>query len=90
LVGPAIDELRQRQPPKSFEALRQGIAPLLDETAGVGFEVPNWLEALEDEVEEMRYGDGDDDRSLDPYLPVPEIRLSAAEAERQIRRMMKP
>jgi len=90
LVGPAIDELRERYPPKSFEALREGIGPLLDEQAGVGFEVPNWLEALEDEVEEMRYGDNDDDHSLDPYLPVPEIRLSAAEAERQIRRMMKP
>jgi len=61
----------------------------LDEPAGVGFEVPNWLEALEDEVGELRYGDSEDDRSLDPYLPVPEIRLSAAEAQRQIRRMLK-
>jgi hypothetical protein len=90
LVGPAIDELREGQPPKSFEALREGIGPLMEEPAGVGFEVPNWLEALEDEVEELRYGDAEEDRSLDPYLPVPEIRLSIQEAERQIRQMLVP
>jgi hypothetical protein len=88
LVGPAIDELREGQPAKSFEALREGIRPLTEEPAGVGFEVPHWLEALEDEVEDLRADGGQDNLSMDPYLPVPEIRLSIKDVEQQIRRML--
>jgi hypothetical protein len=88
LVGPAIDELREGLPAKSFEALREGIRPLTEEPAGVGFEVPHWLEALEDEVEDLRADGGQDNLSMDPYLPVPEIRLSIKDVEQQIRRML--
>jgi hypothetical protein len=87
LVEPAIEELRQGAPPVAFTALRNGIGPLTDEPAGVGFEVPRWLEALEQEVEQLRTGPSEDEDPLDPYLPAPEVRLTKADADRQIRNM---
>lgn len=54
LVGPAIDELRAGSPTGSFELLEAGIDRLTEEPTGVGFDVPNWLEALEQEVDAVR------------------------------------
>lgn len=87
LAEPAIRELREGETPSSFGQLQQGIAPLLKEPAGVGFELPSWLEALEEEVEEIRLGADEDRSPLDPLLPVAEVKLTADDVKRQIRRM---
>jgi hypothetical protein len=87
LVEPAIEQLREGAPPQAFDLLRKGIGPLTDEPAGVGFEVPRWLEALEQEVEQLRTGPSEDEDPLDPYLPAPEVHLTKADADRQIRNM---
>jgi hypothetical protein len=87
LIEPAIEELRADGQTPSFEALRESIDDLTEEPAGVGFEVPRWLESLEDEMEEIRSGSTEDEQPVDPNLPVPEVRLSMKEARRQIQRM---
>ena len=88
LVEPAIEELRSDLPQTSFAAMQSGIEPLVEEPAGVGFEVPRWLEALEQEVEQIRTGPSEDEDPLDPYLPVDEVRLTKAELQRQIQNML--
>jgi hypothetical protein len=87
LVEPAIGELREGQPLLSFAEFQEGVAPLVDEPSGVGFEVPAWLETLEREVEEIRLGADEDSEPLDPLLPVAEVRLTPDEVKRQLRRI---
>jgi hypothetical protein len=55
---------------------------------GVGFEVPAWLEALEDEAD--GFADAEDDEELGGAvaLPVPDVRLSIAEVRRQVKKML--
>lgn len=87
LIEPAVEELRAGDDTLSFESLKEAIDELTEEPAGVGFEVPRWLEALEDEMEEIRSGSTEDEQPVDPHLPVPEVRLTMKEARRQVQRM---
>ena len=50
LVRPAIEELQGSRSRKSFKRLEQEVARFTEEPSGVGFDVPSWLEALEDEA----------------------------------------
>jgi hypothetical protein len=89
LIRPAIEELRQGRPPAAVEELEQQIARFTQETLGAGFELPSWLEALEDEVEHVQWqGPEADDETLDPHIRIPQVRLSRAEVEQQVRQML--
>lgn len=88
LLYPASEERRCGETTPSFELLRAEIDRLTAEPAGVGFEAPRWLEALEDEVEILRLGNTEEDEPLDPNLPIPEAQLSIQDVHRQISRMM--
>lgn len=88
LVGPAIEELRQGQPPRSFNLLHAEIETLAAEPAGVGFDVPNWLQALEEEVDQLHSGPGGLEGVVEPQIPVAEVRLGLDDVKRQIRRML--
>jgi hypothetical protein len=87
LVEPAIEELREGEETISFSEFQDGVTPLVEEPSGVGFEVPQWLEALEHEVEEIRLGTDEDREPLDPLLPVAEVFLTPEEVKRQLRRI---
>lgn len=52
LVCPAMDESRVGLASTAFEVLRQEAEELTREPAGAGFELPHWLRALSEEVEE--------------------------------------
>jgi hypothetical protein len=52
LVRPAIEEVRAGQPALAFEVLRQEAEELTRDPTGVGLDVPGWLRALEDEVDD--------------------------------------
>lgn len=52
LVRPAIEELRSGQTSMAFEVLRQEAEELTREPGGAGFELPPWLRALSEEVDE--------------------------------------
>lgn len=53
LVGPVV-ATEQNPDPMPFQLLRQEIASLMQEPAGAGLDLPDWLAALEDEVSAVR------------------------------------
>ena len=85
LVRPAIEELRVGRPSGTFARLEEQIAQFIKESAGAGFEVPQWLDALEQEADRVLSQRTEDDELPDPLLQIPQVRLSAEEAERQIK-----
>ncbi len=56
--------------------------------AGAGFELPDWLAALEDEAQQVEMPLIEDEFP-DPYLILPETHLTLDEARRQVRRMLR-
>ena len=89
LIRPAIEELREGRPPTAIGQLEEQIARFTQETLGAGFELPSWLEALEQEVEQVQWqGADEDDETLDPHIRIPQVRLSRAEVERQVQQML--
>jgi len=84
LARPAIEELQGDPPSRSLERLEREVAQFTREPSGVGFEVPPWLEALEDEVARVRSRAAEDHEPADPATPIPQVRLSRQEAERQL------
>jgi hypothetical protein len=85
LVRPAVEELRAGVMPVSFTFLEEEVAQFTEEPGGVGFEVPNWLEALEEEVSRLgNRGPDEDEEPADDGSAIPQVRLSREEIERQI------
>jgi hypothetical protein len=84
LVRPAIDEASSGRAGDSFELLEQELVEFTDHPAGSGLDLPNWLAALEHEIEfsrcRSRAGAPDESSS-----PAPQAPLSWEEAQRQIR-----
>ncbi len=86
LVHPAVEELRSQCELTSFRLLEREIARFTEEPSGVGFNVPSWLEAMEDEVERVRSRQPDEEDHLDLALGIPRVRLSIDEVRRQLDR----
>jgi hypothetical protein len=89
LLRPAIDEIRGGRPPASLRQLEEHIARFTEEPAGAGFELPSWLEALEQEMERIQWQVVEDDQeTLDPLIRLPQVQLSRAEVEEQIEQLL--
>ena len=77
LIRPAIEELREGRPPTAIGQLEEQIARFTQETLGAGFELPSWLEALEQEVEQVQWEAAEDGRrnagSARPHSPGPAL-----------------
>jgi hypothetical protein len=95
LIGPAMDEAPGRLHPSevpageptSFSRLESGLEDFTREVSGAGFDVPAWLEALEQEVDRV-LSDGPEEEELpDPELPVMQVRLSREEVRREVQGM---
>ncbi|MBI1902572.1 MAG: hypothetical protein HYS13_15835 [Planctomycetia bacterium] len=54
LIKPAMDELAAGEPSRSFELLEQEISELGSSPVGVGLDVPDWLDTLDEEVREVQ------------------------------------
>lgn len=54
LVRPAMEEARRPGPKPMFELLEHEAQVLMGESTGIGFDVPVWLLALEEEVDRAR------------------------------------
>lgn len=52
LVGPAMEQKRQGRSRDAFERLQRELAPFLSESTGAGFEMPEWLETLVEQVDQ--------------------------------------
>ncbi len=83
LVEPAINAVdRNNQAP--FAALRQEIASLGHEPAGAGLDLPDWLEALEEEVTMVRCSHRHRQPSDDVLRRIEQVRLSWDDWQQQI------
>jgi hypothetical protein len=70
--------------PGAFARLEEGIQEFTRDVSGAGFDVPAWLEALEQEVDRV-LSDGPEEEELpDPQLPVVQVMLTREEVRRQV------
>ncbi len=69
----------------AFRRLQEGIAQFTHEISGAGFDLPAWLEALQQEVDRAQSQAPEDEDFPGPELPVPTVRLSREEVRRQVR-----
>jgi hypothetical protein len=89
MLRPAAEAIRQGTDSAVFGQLEQQIACFTKEPAGAGFELPGWLEALEQEMERIQWQEVDEDEgTLDPLIRLPQVRLSRAEVNKQVRQML--
>ena len=80
-------ESKRVDEPGAFARLEEGIQEFTRDISGAGFDVPAWLEALEQEVDRV-LSDGPEEEELpDPQLPVVQVRLTREEVRRQVQAM---
>ena len=84
LVRPAMEDLDKSESSTAFELLDREVSRFTAEPGGVGFEVPPWIDALEEEVERARQGETDDVPVLDAAPQVEQVLLSLDEIMIQI------
>ncbi len=97
LIEPAMEEAHDKSRPanapgdaadggvpNTFARLEEGIEEFTRDISGAGFDVPAWLEALEQEVDRV-LSDGPEEEELpDPQLPVAQVMLTREEVRRQL------
>jgi hypothetical protein len=93
LLRPAVEEIRHDRPADKLQQLEAQVARFTKEPPGAGFEVPGWLDALEQEMEHGPWdvGEGeeeDDDLPPDALVFVPQRLLAPEEVEEQIHQML--
>ncbi|MCL2347164.1 MAG: hypothetical protein FWC50_02765 [Planctomycetaceae bacterium] len=93
LVPQAVKQAREEGPKPAFTELEEQIELFAREPMGVGYEIPEWLSALQDEVMATHVDDDAEPNSNDVKttddaynLPpsIPQIRLSRSELDRQL------
>jgi len=84
LVSPAIEEARVGGEAPKFEMLQHDTDCLTREPTGVGLDVPAWLVALEEEVEDALHADdhGCPEHALTNVIPP--LLLSFEDAKKQL------
>lgn len=88
LVMPAMEQLRDEQPPTAFEQLEQEVDELTQMPSGVGFELPEWLEAFEEEVENSRWDVYFGGRQVEVSTYLTQTRLSSDEVAEQLEKLL--
>ena len=89
LLRPAIDEIRNGHPPKALRQLEEHIGRFTQKPAGAGFELPSWLDALEQEMERIQWQAAEEDpESSDPLIRLAQVPLSRAEVEKQVEELL--
>ncbi len=76
LVGPAMQQKRSGQPPEAFQRLQRELAPFLSEGGGAGFEMPEWLETLVEQVEQAERPAVRESFVEELFSQLPEAQLS--------------
>ena len=84
LVAPAIEEARSGSESPKFELLRHDTHYLTREPTGVGLDVPAWLVALEEEVEDALRTNHDCWQDRDLAAMIPPVLLTFEEAHQQL------
>lgn len=86
LVGPAMRDAEANQHSEAFDLLEQEAALLTRHPSGVGLDVPTWLEALEEEVEQLTRRRASSE--IDPLflMTIPIVPLTASDLEEHLSR----
>lgn len=85
LVGPAMGTDSSIEPSEAFEALRREVGGLLSDAGGAGLDLPDWVEALEEEADlQGRRRRRGDDASDDPLRRIEQKKLSWEETQQQL------
>ncbi len=87
LVPAAVREAREDGPKTTFTDLERQIETFAREPMGVGFEMPEWLSSLQEEVMTTRVDTKEGETNEDAFNPTPgfvQIRLSRKELDKQI------
>jgi len=84
LVGAAVDEARTSGSKPNFRILEYETETLTREPSGVGFDVPAWLVALEEEVERVRLPEWERDDYDELNGAVPALHLTHDEISKQL------
>ncbi len=79
LVRPAMESVSEAESSPAFDLLNREVGRFTAQPAGVGFEVPPWIDALEEEVERARQGETDDVPVLDAAPQIKQELLSLDE-----------
>lgn len=88
LVKPVSEGIRDGRRPRALGQLRKRIGQFISRPAGAGYETPKWINALEDELEHVRYQSDDDFDILDSHVRIPQARLSQKDVAKQIKKML--
>jgi hypothetical protein len=84
LVAPAIHEATRPAASDAFEMLEYEVEQLTQEPSGTGFDIPEWIEALAEEVMRVR-GQSDDEEDVFPIEDVvPRRILALDDIQRQL------
>ncbi len=73
--------------PTSFSRLEAGLESFTREVSGAGFDVPAWLEALEQEVDRVMADSPEEEELPDPELPVMQVRMTRDDVRREVKGM---
>jgi hypothetical protein len=84
LALPAIEEAREGGEAPKFEMLRHDTNCLTREPTGVGLDVPAWLVALDEEVEDAMSADEQLCPNQDLDAVIPRLAVSYADARQQL------
>jgi hypothetical protein len=84
LVAPAIEEGRQGGEAPKFEMLEHDTECLTREPTGVGLDVPAWLVALEEEVEDVLHAGPRGEGEVDFASAIPLVPVSYEQARQQL------
>lgn len=84
LVQPAIQQLHDQQEPHAFQILEDETRLLMREPTGAGMDVPQWLMALEDEVESLQPWSANERMQIEDDLWMQPTPLDLEELHRQL------
>ena len=85
-MAPAIEEAREGGESPKFEMLQHDTEYLAREPTGVGLDVPMWLVALEEEVEDVLHADSQGCPEEDLAAAIPPALLTYEQAMEQLDR----
>ncbi len=86
-IRPVVDGLRDGRRPQALDELKKRIDRFAARPSGAGYELPGWIEALEEELEQVQYEPAGEDDAFEPHIRISQVRLSPAEYQRQIKKM---
>jgi len=84
LVEPAMREANAPGESTAFQLLQRETQVLTEEPSGVGFDLPAWLDALEEEVDRVCGTHHDRDELNDVENMIPQVELPLAEVKKQL------